>query len=72
MKDNLTFVLVLTLSLHTKGFVVYCDASRVGMGCFLMPHGKVIAYFSRQLKVHEMNYSAHVLELVAVVFALKF
>ncbi|TMW92517.1 hypothetical protein EJD97_012944 [Solanum chilense] len=50
LKDNLTSALVLTLSEGTEGFVVYCDASRVGLGCFLMPHGKVTPYFSRQLK----------------------
>ncbi|GKC43614.1 putative reverse transcriptase domain-containing protein [Tanacetum coccineum] len=33
--------------------------------------GKVIAYASRQLKVHEKNYTIHDLELGAVVFALK-
>ncbi|GJW00568.1 putative reverse transcriptase domain-containing protein [Tanacetum coccineum] len=32
---------------------------------------KVIAYASRQLKVHGKNYMTHDLELVAVVFALK-
>ncbi|WMV45323.1 hypothetical protein MTR67_038708, partial [Solanum verrucosum] len=54
-----------------EGFVVYCDASRVGLGCVLMQNGKVIAYASRQLKVHEKNYPTHDLELAAVVFALK-
>ncbi|WMV08190.1 hypothetical protein MTR67_001575 [Solanum verrucosum] len=33
--------------------------------------GKVIAYASRQLKVHEKNYSTRDLELATVVFALK-
>ncbi|XP_059284833.1 uncharacterized protein LOC132038127 [Lycium ferocissimum] len=33
--------------------------------------GKVIAYASKQLKVHEKNYPVHDLELAAVVFALK-
>nr|GEU40049.1 reverse transcriptase domain-containing protein [Tanacetum cinerariifolium] len=33
--------------------------------------GKVIAYASRQLKIHEKNYTTHDLELGAVVFALK-
>ena len=37
-----------------------------------MQNGKVIAYASRQLKNHEQNYPTHDLELVAVVFALKF
>jgi hypothetical protein len=36
-----------------------------------MQHGKVIAYVSRQLKTHEVNYLVHNLELVAVVFALR-
>ena len=36
LKDRLTSALVLTLSEGTKGFVVYCDASRVGFGCALM------------------------------------
>ncbi|GJY68167.1 putative reverse transcriptase domain-containing protein [Tanacetum coccineum] len=36
-----------------------------------MQRGKVIAYASRQLKIHENNYTTHDLELGAVVFALK-
>ncbi|KAI3797918.1 hypothetical protein L1987_33182 [Smallanthus sonchifolius] len=51
--------------------VVYCDASNQGLGCVLMQRGKVIAYASRQLKIHEKNYTTHDLELGAVVFALK-
>ena len=50
---------------------MYCDAPKVGLGCVLMQHGKVIAYASRQLKVHEKNYPTHDLELDAVVFSLK-
>ncbi|KAH0679995.1 hypothetical protein KY290_022105 [Solanum tuberosum] len=71
LKKRLTNALVLTLPEGTQGFVVYCDASRVGLGCVLMQNGKVIAYASRQLKVHEKNYPTHDLELAAVVFALK-
>ncbi|GJT02302.1 putative reverse transcriptase domain-containing protein [Tanacetum coccineum] len=52
-------------------FVVYCDASGIGLGCMLIQSGKVIAYASRQLKIHEKNYTTHDLELGAVVFALK-
>ncbi|GJU09630.1 putative reverse transcriptase domain-containing protein [Tanacetum coccineum] len=52
-------------------FVVYCDASGIGLGCMLMQRGKVIAYASRQLKIHEENYTTHDLELGAVMFALK-
>nr|GEV22105.1 retrotransposon protein, putative, Ty3-gypsy subclass [Tanacetum cinerariifolium] len=50
---------------------VYCDASNQGLGCVLMQRGKVIAYASLQLKIHEKNYTTHDLELGAVVFALK-
>ncbi|XP_073057238.1 uncharacterized protein [Primulina eburnea] len=52
-------------------FVLYTDASKLGLGAVLMKHGRVIAYASRQLKVHENNYATHDLELAAVVFALK-
>ncbi|GJS22210.1 putative reverse transcriptase domain-containing protein [Tanacetum coccineum] len=54
-----------------ENFVVYCDASHKGLGAVLMQREKVIAYASRQLKVHEKNYTTHDLELGAVVFALK-
>lgn len=37
----------------------------------LMQRKKAIAYASRQLKVHESNYTTHDLELGVVVFALK-
>jgi hypothetical protein len=50
---------------------VYCDASKNGIGCVLMQDRKVIAYISRQLKPHEVNYPTHDLELAAVVYALK-
>ena len=70
-KDRLTSALVLTLLEGTKGLVVYYDASRVGFGCVLLQNGKVIDYAFKQLKVHERNYPTHVLELAAVVFALK-
>ena len=62
---------MLALPIGTDGFVVYCDASRVGLGCVLIQRGKVIAYAFRQLKPHEKNYPTHDLELAAVVFALK-
>ena len=50
---------------------MYCDASRVGLDCVLMQNGKVIAYASRQLRRHELNYPTHDLEMAAVIFALK-
>ncbi|KAI3507701.1 hypothetical protein L1887_22692 [Cichorium endivia] len=62
---------ILSLPEGTEDFVVYCDASKQGLGCVLMQREKVIAYASRQLKPHEVNYTTHDLELGAVVFALK-
>ena len=62
---------MLTLLEGNEGSVVYCDASRVGLGSVLMQQGTVIPYVSSQLKVHERNYPTHDLELVVVMFALK-
>ncbi|KAI3821411.1 hypothetical protein L1987_08979 [Smallanthus sonchifolius] len=71
LKTRLTQAPVLTLPEGNEDLVVYSDASGQGLGCVLMQRGKVIAYASRQLKVHEVNYPTHDLELAAVVFALK-
>jgi len=46
---------VLTLPDFHWDFVIYCDASRQGLGCVLMQDGKVVVYASRQLKSHEQN-----------------
>lgn len=54
-----------------KKFKVCCDASRQGLNCVLMQEKKAIAYTSRQLRPHEVNYPNHDLELAAVVFAVK-
>ncbi|GJY80830.1 putative reverse transcriptase domain-containing protein, partial [Tanacetum coccineum] len=71
LKDKLCNAPVLALPDGPEDFVVYCDASGVGLGCVLMQKNKVIAYASRQLKICEKNYTTHDLELGAVVFALK-
>ncbi|XP_021979639.1 uncharacterized protein LOC110875744 [Helianthus annuus] len=68
LKTKLSSAPVLALPEGTEDFVVYCDASHYGLGCALMQIGKVIAYASRQLKIHERNYTTHDLELGAVVF----
>ncbi|GJU07904.1 putative reverse transcriptase domain-containing protein [Tanacetum coccineum] len=62
---------ILALPKGSENFIVYCDASHKGLGAVLMQNEKVIAYASRQLKIHEKNYTTHDLELGAVVFALK-
>ncbi|GJR60918.1 putative reverse transcriptase domain-containing protein [Tanacetum coccineum] len=62
---------ILALPEGSEDFIVYCDASKKGLGAVLMQREKVISYASRQLKIHEKNYTTHDLELGAVVFALK-
>jgi ribonuclease HI len=71
LKKRLTTAPVLTLPDNQRDFVIYCDASRQGLGCVLMQDGRVVAYASRQLRPHEQNYPTHDLELAAVVHALK-
>ncbi|GJU82403.1 putative reverse transcriptase domain-containing protein [Tanacetum coccineum] len=57
---------ILALPEGTKDFIVNCDAYLKGYGAVLMQKEKVIAYASRQLKVHEENYTTHDLELGAL------
>ncbi|GKD08733.1 putative reverse transcriptase domain-containing protein, partial [Tanacetum coccineum] len=71
IKQKLCSAPILALPEGSEDFVVYCDASHKGLGAELMQREKVIAYASRQLKVHEKNYTTHDLELGSVVFALK-
>jgi hypothetical protein len=47
LKTRLTTTPVLTLTDVSKNFVVYCDASRQGLGCVLIQGGKVVVYASR-------------------------
>ncbi|GJS10695.1 putative reverse transcriptase domain-containing protein [Tanacetum coccineum] len=62
---------ILALPEGSEDFIAYCDASKKGLGAVLMQREKVISYASRQLKIHEKNYTTHDLELGEVVFALK-
>ena len=71
LKIRLTTSPVLIMPDIHKGFDVYCDASRLDLGCVLMQEGKVVAYASRKLRKHEPNYPTHDLELAAVVHTLK-
>jgi len=71
LKQKLVTAPVLVIPEGNEGYVVYSDASRQGLGSVLMQNGKVVAYDSRQLRPHELNYPIHDLELAAVVFAHK-
>jgi hypothetical protein len=71
LKKRLMSPPVLVMPDLQKGFDIYCDACGQGLGCVLMQEGHVIAYASRQLRKHELNYPTHDLELAAVVHALK-
>ena len=57
LKDSLSSTRVLTLLEGLQGFVVYWDPSRVVLGSVLMQHEKVIAYSSKQHKVHAKKIS---------------
>ncbi|GKC88493.1 putative reverse transcriptase domain-containing protein [Tanacetum coccineum] len=71
IKQKLRSAPILALPERSEDFIVYCDALIKGLGAVLMQREKAIAYASRQLKIHEKNYTTHDLELRAVVFALK-
>ncbi|GJR99436.1 putative reverse transcriptase domain-containing protein [Tanacetum coccineum] len=71
LKQKLCSTPILALPEGSEDFIAYYDASKKGLGAVLMQREKVISYASRQLKIHEKNYTTHDLELGAVVFALK-
>ncbi|GJW14764.1 putative reverse transcriptase domain-containing protein [Tanacetum coccineum] len=71
LKEKLGSSPILALPKGAENFIIYCDASHKGFGVVLMKNEKVIAYASRQLEIHEKNYTTHDLELGAVVFTLK-
>jgi hypothetical protein len=52
-------------------FSIYCDTLGEGLGCVLMQDDHMVAYASRQLRKHKVNYLSHDLELAVVVHALK-
>ncbi|KAL5541376.1 hypothetical protein UlMin_042467 [Ulmus minor] len=71
LKARLVSAPILTILNGIDEFIIYSDASKMGLGAVLIQNRKVIAYASRQLKDYEKNYPTHDLELAAVVFALK-
>nr|GEU59569.1 putative reverse transcriptase domain-containing protein [Tanacetum cinerariifolium] len=60
---------ILALPEGMENFVMYCNASHKGLGAVLIQKDKVIAYASRQLEIHEKNYTTHDLELGAILNA---
>ncbi|GJW23417.1 putative reverse transcriptase domain-containing protein [Tanacetum coccineum] len=71
LKQKLCSAPILTLPEGSEDFIAYYDTSKKGLGAVLIQREKVISYASRQLEIHEKNYTTHDLELGAVVFALK-
>ncbi|GJY00670.1 putative reverse transcriptase domain-containing protein [Tanacetum coccineum] len=71
LKQKLCSAPILALPEGSEDFIAYCDASKKGLGAVLMQRENVISYASRQLKIHEKNYTTHDFKLGAVVFALK-
>ncbi|GJT50960.1 putative reverse transcriptase domain-containing protein [Tanacetum coccineum] len=66
IKQKLYSAPILALPEGSEDFIVYYDALIKGLGVVLMQREKVIAYASRQLKIHEKNYMTHDLDLSAV------
>ncbi|GJY32954.1 putative reverse transcriptase domain-containing protein [Tanacetum coccineum] len=59
LKQKLCSAPILALPEGSEDFIAYCDASKKGLGAVLMQREKVISYASRQLKIHEKNYTTH-------------
>nr|GEU40548.1 putative reverse transcriptase domain-containing protein [Tanacetum cinerariifolium] len=70
-KQKLCSAPIVALPEGSENFMVYCDASHKGLGVVLMQKEKVKAYASRQIKIHEKNYTTHDLELRTMVEARK-
>jgi hypothetical protein len=71
LKKRLMTAPILVMPDMEKPFSIYCDASGQGLGCVLIEDGHVVAYASRQVRNHKVNYPTHDLELAAAVHALK-
>ncbi len=76
LKVELKNAAVLAFPDYTLPFILYTDASALGVGAVLMQHNvhgkhRPIAYASRMLNRGESNYSATHQETLALVWALK-
>jgi hypothetical protein len=71
LKKRLTIAPVLVMPDMEKPFSIFCDALGQGLGCVLIQDGHVVAYASRKLRKHDVNYPTHDLELATVIHVLK-
>ncbi|GJW27649.1 putative reverse transcriptase domain-containing protein [Tanacetum coccineum] len=72
LKQKLCSAPILALPEGNEDFIAYCDASIKGWARVRWQREEgLLLNASRQLKIHEKNYTTHDLELGAVVFALK-
>lgn len=71
LKRLLTNAPVLVILEGNQDLVIYTDACGSSLGMVLMRRGCVVAYASRQLRPSEVSYATHILELTAIIFALK-
>jgi hypothetical protein len=72
LKDLFTTTPILKVPDMDTNFLVCIDASKEGLGGVLMQDNQVIAYILRKLRRHEENYVTHDLELLAIVYAMRF
>ncbi|GJS50351.1 putative reverse transcriptase domain-containing protein [Tanacetum coccineum] len=63
LNEKLCSAPILALPEGSNNFIVYCDDAIKGFGAVLMQRERVIAYASRQMKIHEKNYTTLDLEL---------
>jgi len=76
LKKHLTTAPILTYPNFEKPFILFTDASTLGLGAVLSQkddkgYERVIAYASRRVSETECNYSITELEYLAVVWAIK-
>ena len=71
LNQRLTSASVITILNSQELYMLYTDASSIGLGCLLMQNGGIVAYASLQSKPHEKNYTTHDLELTTVVFSFQ-
>lgn len=76
LKQHLISAPILTYPDFDKPFILFTDASELGLGAVLAQIGKdekehVVAYASRRVSPTESNYSATELECLGVIWAVK-